>query len=82
MSNKNTVLAIKAFEVTQHDLSKINTENLISGFDSVGEQTQLLQGKILLEIRKRYNQEGPTLKDLILSLGIKHSSLRGANTNG
>jgi hypothetical protein len=75
MSNKNTMLAIKAFEVTQHDLSKINIENLISGFDSVGEQTQLLQGKILLEIRKRCYQDGKTLKDLILSLGIKHSSL-------
>jgi hypothetical protein len=75
MSNKNTVLAIKAFEVTQHDLSKINIENLISGFDSVGEQTQLLQGKILLEIRKRCYREGTTLKDLISNLGIKHSSL-------
>jgi hypothetical protein len=75
MSNENTMLAIKAFEVTQHELSEINTENLISGFDSVGEQTQLLQGKILLEIRKRYNQEGKTLKDLISGLGIKHSSL-------
>jgi hypothetical protein len=75
MSNENTMLAIKAFEVTQHDLSEINTENLISGFDSVGEQTQLLRGKILLEIRKRCYHDGKTLKDLILSLGIKHSSL-------
>ena len=46
MSNENTMLTIKAFEVTQHELSEIDTENLISRFDSVGEQTQLLQGKI------------------------------------
>jgi hypothetical protein len=75
MTNENTMISIKAFEVTQHALSEINTENLISGFDSVGEQTQLLKGKILLEIRKRCHKEGITLKDLITSLGIKHSSL-------
>jgi hypothetical protein len=75
MSNENTMLAIKAFEVTQHELSEIDTANLIDGFDSVGEQTQLLKGKILLEIRKRCYRDGITLKDLILSLGIKHSSL-------
>ncbi len=74
------MLAIKAFEVTQNDLSEINTENLISGFDSVGEQTQLLQGKILLEIRKRCYQEGKTLRDFVTGLGIKHSSLLDIST--
>jgi hypothetical protein len=80
MTNENTMISIKAFEVTQHALSTINTENLISGFDLVGEQTQLLQGKILLEIRKRCNQEGKTLRDFILSLGMTNSSLLKLST--
>jgi hypothetical protein len=80
MSHENTMLAVKAFEVTQHDLSTINTENLISGFDLVGEQTQLLQGKILLEIRKRCNQECKTLRDFVSNLGITSSSLLKLST--
>lgn len=74
------MLTIKAFEVTQHDLSKIETANLINGFDSVGEQTQLLRGKILLEIRKRCYHEGKTLRDFVSDLGIKHSSLLDIST--
>lgn len=80
MSNENTMLTIKAFEVTEHNLSEINTENLIGGFDLVGEQTQLLQGKILLEIRKRCNQEGKTLRDFVSNLGITSSSLLKLST--
>jgi hypothetical protein len=73
--SESTVFAITSFDVTQSDLSEINTETLISGFDLIDEKTQLLKGKVLLEIRKRCHLEGKTLQDLIEDLNMTSSSL-------
>lgn len=71
----NVAQAITSSLSSSIDLSIEDTSILINQFDAIGEQAQLFQGKILLEIQNRCYQNSKSLKALLEELGMENSTL-------
>ena len=69
------ISALNTQPANSNDLSGQSIDDLLGQFESIGQQAQILKGRILIEFKKRADHERIDFEEYIEMHCIKHSIL-------